>query len=87
MPVSVDEVLLEELENDNIATLTNSYHDMDYLGIDDLIEDVRENGVYKNDIFGIHENETDEDDELFEMDSETALRKAIDSQFEQDCYQ
>lgn len=87
MPVSVDEVLLEELENDNIATLTNSYHDMDYLGIDNLIEDVRENGVYKNDIFGIHENETDEDDELFEMDSETALRKAIDSQFEQDCYQ
>lgn len=86
MPVTVDEVLLEELEMENNATMTDSYHDIDYIGIDNLIDDVQENGVYPNDIFGIHENDS-EDDEMFEMDCETALRKAIDNQFNQDCYQ
>lgn len=87
MNTSVDEYLLEELTMENNAVLTDPYHDMDYIGIDNLIDDVQENGVYKNDIFGIHENDTDDDDDIFEMDSETALRKAIDAQFKDTCYQ
>lgn len=88
MPATVDEFLLEELELENNATLTDSYHDIDYISVDNLIDDVQENGVYnkEEDIFGLHENES-EDDEMFEMDCETALRKAIDDQFNQDCYQ
>lgn len=83
--MSIDDYLLEEMQTETTVELTDSLHDMDYVGIDSLIDDVAENGVYKEDIFGLHENQSEDDE--FEMDSETALRKAIDDQFKENVYQ
>lgn len=84
MSVEIDNFLLKEMQTETTVELTDSFHEMDYLSIDVLIDDVRENGVYnkENDLFGLHENQSEEDDD-FEMDSETALRKAIDDQFKE----
>lgn len=85
---SIDEFLENEIVDETTDDLFEPLRESMYCGIDDIIDDVEENGVYKNDIFGIHENESeDEDDETLSEDFETTLRKHIDKQFKENCYQ
>lgn len=87
--MGIDEFLSKEILDETIADLLEPFHDSAYASIDETIDDVEQNGVYKNDIFGIHENESeeDDDDETLGEDFETTLRKHIDRQFKENCYQ